>query len=205
MLLVAVEAAVLLKSTLPVTVYVVASVALTAWQGRSSGSLRWYRSIRLGIALQSAGVLAVVVAVAAGLLALQNPVLNWGWWSVVATQAGQDSAGGNIITAPFSYPILALPFLALLALVLPRLAEIEEQTFRRGTRSWKDGIWRSLAFGLIHMLVGVPLAVALALSIGGLWFTRQYFLGGVARSTVYHLTYNCVAFALLAVALVLSL
>ncbi|GEM_PF-5940654 len=193
-LLVAVEAAVLLKSTLPVTVYVVASLALTAWQGRSSGSLRWYRSIRPGVVLQSVAVLA-----------LQNPVLNWGWWAVVATQAGQDGAGGNILTAPLSYPILAIPFLALLALVLPRLAEMEEQTFRRGTRSWKDGIWRSLAFGLVHMLVGVPLAVALALSIGGLWFTRQYFLGGVARSTVYHLCYNCVAFALLAVALVLSL
>jgi hypothetical protein len=200
LLFAAIEGALLFKSTIPITAYVVASLVITASQGRFSDTLRWYRQLRPLMVLQSAGVLAAVVAVAVGLLALNNPVLDWGWWTVVAAQVGDQNGGGNIITAPFSYPLLIPPFVILLVLVLPRLAETEELMFRRGTRSWRDGAGRSLLFGLIHMLVGVPLAVALALSIGGLWFTRQYFLGGTHRSTLYHLMYNCLALALVLVA-----
>jgi hypothetical protein len=201
-LLAAIEAALFFKSTIPITAYVVASLALTASQGRFAESLHWYREIRPFIVLQSLAVLAVVIAVAAGLLALGNPVLDWGWWTVVSAQIGDQQGGGNIITAPFSYPLLIPPFVILLVLVLPRLAESEELLFRRGTRAWPDGVRRSLLFGLIHMVVGVPLAVALALGVGGLWFTRQYFLGGAHRSTLYHLTYNCIALALVVLAVV---
>ena len=204
MLLVAIEATVFFKSTLPIVAYVFASLALTAWQSRSTSPLRWYRLVRPHIVLKSAGVLALVAAVAVALLQVGNPVLNWSWWNVVATQSGQDSGGGNIIAAPFSYPLLIPAFVALLILVLPRLAEMEELTFRRGTRTWRDGAIRSLIFGVVHMVVGVPLAVALALGIGGLWFTRQYFLGGVTRSTLYHLCYNCLALGLVVVAVIVS-
>ena len=203
LLLAAIEGTLYFKSTLPITLYVIASLVLTAAQGRFTDSLRWYREIRPFMVLQSAGVLATVIALAVGLLALNNPILDWGWWTVVASQVGDQSGGGNIITAPFSYPMLVPPFVVLLVLVLPRLAESEELMFRRGTLTWRDGALRSLVFGLIHMVVGIPLAVALALSIGGLWFTRQYFLGGTRRSTLHHLTYNCIALLLVLVALVL--
>ncbi len=203
LLLAAIEGALYFKSTVPITVYVIASLAITAAQGRFAESLRWYRAIRPLIVLQSAGVLAAVIAAAVGLLALNNPILDWGWWTVVAAQVGDQSGGGNIITAPLSYPLLVPPFVVLLVLVLPRLAESEELTFRRGTHNWRDGALRSLVFGLIHMVVGIPLAVALALSIGGLWFTRQYFLGGTRRSTLHHLTYNCIALLLVLVAIAL--
>jgi hypothetical protein len=43
--------------------------------------------------------------------------------------------------------------------------------------------------------------VGLALAVGGLWFTHQYFRGGVERSTVHHLTYNL----LVAVAMIVYL
>lgn len=205
LLLAAIQASLLFKSTLPITIYVIGSLGLTAAQGRASDTLRWYRALRPAMFLTSAGVLTVVIVAAVGLLSLPIPLLSWGWWSVVAAQAGDQSAGGNIVTAPFSYPLLIPAFLALLVLVLPRLASTEELMFRRGTRDWRDGALRSLGFGLIHMIVGVPVAVALALSIGGMWFTRQYFLGGVQRSTLYHLAYNCLAFGLLTVALVASL
>lgn len=201
-LLFAVQAALLTKTTWPITGYVVGSLALTAWQSRDAGHLRWYRAIRPAMLLQNGAVLAVVGGVAVGLLALQNPILDFGWYSVIAAQAG--GGGGNIITAPLSQPVLIAPFALLLLFVLPRLAESEELIFRRGTRGWRQGIARSLLFGLVHMLVGVPLAAALALSIGGLWFTYQYFLGGVPRSTVYHLSYNLLVALLIAVAMLLS-
>lgn len=196
----AAEASLLFKSTLPLTAYVVASLGLAAWQSRSADHLRWYRRIRLSVVAQDLVVLGAVIGVAAALLSLDNAVLNFGWYQFLLQDVGGDpSGGGNIITAPFSYRALIVPFLALLLFVLPRLAETEEFIFRRGTRTWRQGAVRSVAFGLVHMLVGVPLAVALALSLGGLWFTYQYFLGGVARSTVYHLTYNLIVLGLVAV------
>lgn len=66
----------------------------------------------------------------------------------------------------------------------------EEELFRDGTRNWRHVLPRSLVFGLMHLLPGVPIAAALALTIAGLWFTRQYFRGGVARSTTYHLAWD---------------
>jgi hypothetical protein len=38
-------------------------------------------------------------------------------------------------------------------------------------------------------------------SIGGLWFTHQYFKGGTTRSTTYHAVYNSMLVAALFVSL----
>lgn len=199
-LAIAAEASFFFKSTLPLAAYVVGSIGLAAWQSRSADHLRWYRRIRPDVVVQDLVVLAAVIGAAAALLSLDNPVLNFGWYQFLVQDVGGDpSGGGNIITAPFSYRALIVPFVGLLLFVLPRLAETEELIFRRGTRTWRQGIARSFVFGLVHMLVGVPLAVALALGLGGLWFTYQYFQGGVARSTVYHLTYNLIVLGMVAV------
>lgn len=205
-LAVAAEASLLFRSTLPLVAYVLCSLAFAAWQSRSADHLRWYRQIRPSVIVQDLGVLVAVFGAALGLLSLDNPVLNFGWYQLLLQDVGGDpSSGGNIIAAPFSYRPLILPFVALLLFVFPRLAETEELIFRRGTRTWQQGIARSVVFGLAHMLVGVPLAVAVALSLGGLWFTYQYFRGGVARSTVYHLTYNLIVLALIVVVSVIGL
>lgn len=60
-----------------------------------------------------------------------------------------------------------------------------------------------MRFGLVHCLAGIPVFAGLALSLGGLWFTYQYFRGGVEASTVHHLTYNLLIMAAIAVFLVL--
>ena len=57
-----------------------------------------------------------------------------------------------------------------------------EKTNVSPTRTWLQGIYRSLVFGLAHLPMGIPLGAALALSIGGLWFTYQYFRGGVVQN-----------------------
>ncbi len=200
-LFLAVIGSVLFHSTLPMVVYVLASLAV-AFPVRDLHS-QWlvYRQITLGIVLQCVVVLALVVAVAAMLLSWGNPVLDWGWWQWIAGLADQPGNGGTILAAPLSYPLLIPVLFALLVPMLPRLALSEELLFRRGTRSWWSGVVRSIVFGLAHLTMGIPIGLALALSVGGLWFTYQYFRGGVALSTVHHVTYNCLALLLAVVAI----
>ena len=90
-----------------------------------------------------------------------------------------------------------LAFLVLLAVNLPRYAHMEEEWFREGTISWEQGLLMSALFGLAHCLVGVPIGAGLAISVAGLWFTHQYFVGGVELSTIHHATYNLILVSIL--------
>ena len=117
-------------------------------------------------------------------------VLNFSWIQLLASK-GENAVGANQMvfggaTIPFFGPI----FILLLILNLPRLAAAEEEEFRDGTKNWWHAVPRSLTFGLMHMIVGVPLWLGLALAIPGMWFTRQYFKGGLTRSTMAHSLYN---------------
>ena len=127
-----------------------------------------YRSLRprhLGI-----GLLTLLLPFTAYALTADIPVLNWSLLTLVGLE------NGNIAAAGFELGLaLALPYALLLLAVLPTLALVEEAWFRRGTRGWRDGLVRSLLFGLVHTLVGVPLGVALlGLSSVGLVFTAVY-------------------------------
>ena len=75
-------------------------------------------------------------------------------------------------------------------MALPHFAKIEEVLFRSGTKGIGSALIRSLIFGLTHMLAGISLGYALALTVAGLWFSYQYKKGGVERSTSYHLAWN---------------
>jgi hypothetical protein len=81
------------------------------------------------------------------------------------------------------------------------LAFIEEVIVRAGwfvypTVGWLDGLWRSAAFGLLHLFGGAPLRVCLALTLGGLWFTGVYLDSGrdVDVATHAHTLYNLLFF-----------
>lgn len=118
---------------------------------------------------------------------------------------GGDGAGGaNLIFSGIQWKWYALIFLPVLTLALPYLAEIEERSFREGTRNWKHGIVRSIRFGLEHLIMMISIGTAIALSIGGLWFTYQYFKGGCERSTTYHAVYNTMLVTLVFTAVILS-
>lgn len=159
-------------------------------------------------------ILAALVAAAAitgtylGLVALfpvlvRNPFL-WAFAAVFHTGSGSGNGQGNIIFSGLKWKWYAIAFLPVLALAVPRFAANEEAAYREGTRSWPHGIARSLRFGLVHVIMLIPLGAALALSWGGLLFTWAYFRGGVARSTVYHAAFNTtvivIAFAAVLVA-----
>jgi hypothetical protein len=172
-------------------------------------------------------LLALAVPVTAYVLTADLPVLGWNVLSIV----GQD--GGNVAAAGFQVaPWYVLPYAALLLAALPALAMIEEYWFRRGTRGWGDGLLRSLLFGLAHLVVGVPLGVAvLGLAPVGLFFTAVYLRAkraqpsdtppaffterfthlttaerrGINASALYHLTYNALAVTLAVAALLIEM
>jgi hypothetical protein len=137
--------------------------------------LAYYRRIRLRHAGLAVLTIVAVLASAVALAYVPAPLDSWIWWSWLLA-AGQ--AGGNIVALPLSQWWLAVIFVPLLVLALPLLAYVEERIFRAGTRSWFEAFWRSLIFGSVHIIVGVPLGLALVgLGIAGLSFSAEYFRG----------------------------
>jgi hypothetical protein len=153
-------------------------------------------------------VLTVVVTVASLLMLV--PGLDWGWWTALGG-TGNPVTGGTTETVGTVWEwLVPLVFVALLAPALPLFAFAEERMFRSGAERW-TGLRRTsktIQFGLIHALIGVPIGVALALSLGGLYFLYVY-LGEFRRtassraatfeSTRAHTAYNSVIIALVVV------
>ncbi len=146
----------------------------------------------------------VLIAVSFTAFALiQLPGLSWGWWSAIGG-VGSPVVGSSERSAgtPLEWIVPAV-FLTMLIPALPLFAESEERMFRLGAERWSNArrVRRALEFGLVHCLIGIPIGVGLALSIGGLYFTWAYLRGGVAESTRAHLGYNLTVFIFVAIAL----
>ncbi len=172
------------------------------------------RGLRLSHFLLCWPVLLAVVVVAS--VALMLPVLSWGWWSAIGG-VGNPVLGvsENGSGTAFEWVIPAV-FAAMLIPALPLFAESEERRFRAGTESMTTGrrARRAVEFGLVHCLIGIPIGVGLALSIGGAYFTWAYLRGyerggksraaGVLESTRAHLAYNLSVFLLIGAAFALG-
>jgi hypothetical protein len=171
---------------------------------------RLLTGLRPGHFLRAVPVLGAVMAVATVLLAI--PGLDFGWWTAIggegnpAVGVGREGAAGPLEA------VLPVVFMSLLLVGLPLLVEGEEWVFRRGAehRSRAANARRSVLFGLVHALVGVPMGVAIALSVGGFYFTWTYLRmwratrseeAALAESTRSHLAYNLVIAAIIVVAL----
>ena len=187
---------------------IVAPIVLWAafGKGRLRQNLAIMRQYRLRHILTSVLLVAAIGAVSYGLIAASpvfemNPIL---WVISKLFHAGNGHGQGNLIFSGLNWKWYAVFFLPVLALALPRLAQVEEISYRTGTRNWLDGSLRSLRFGLAHLLMLIPFGASLALSLGGLWFTRQYFKGGTERSTIYHAAMNTVIVAVLFIAILVT-
>ena len=188
---VAIVASLASRSVWPVAALVLLPLVLRGWRMRHGRQLRIYREIGPRVVGEALLAALVVTTVAVLVLSLGIPFLSWGWFSVVAQATGDQSGGAtNIVVVPLEIPLLAVPFLVLLIWTLPDLAAVEERVFRLGTRDWLDGLRRSVSFGLAHLIMGIPIGAVVPLTLAGLWLTRHYFRGGIARSTRYHLAYN---------------
>jgi hypothetical protein len=158
-------------------------------------------------------VLAGVLIVAVPLMMI--PGLRWGWWSALGGDGnpifGSSKATMNTVWAW----LIPAVFMVLVIAALPLFANAEERMFRLGAERWdtRQRIVKVLQFGVIHAVVGIPIGVALALSVGGAYFMsvylRSYALTGSAseatlESTRAHTAYNLLIIVTVGVVLALS-
>jgi hypothetical protein len=155
---------------------------------------------------------ALIGVVVAASLLLAVPGLSWGWWSAIGGVGSpvfgvSENSSGSALEW-----LIPLVFAVMLIPALPLFAEAEERRFRSGAEEWSRGrrVWRAMQFGLVHCVIGIPIGVGIALSIGGLYFTWAYLRGyrnggsqaaGVAESTRSHLAYNLTVVGVVALAL----
>jgi hypothetical protein len=160
-----------------------------------------------------AAPLVLVAVLAVALALIQVPGLEWGWWTALGG-FGNPVTGGTERTVGTALEwLVPAVFVALLVPALPLLAEREERVFRWGDehRSVPQRAARGVVFGLAHAIMGIPLGAALALSIGGWYFSWRYLRGyraaggdaraGLLESTRAHLAYNGFIVGLLLVGL----
>lgn len=156
------------------------------------------RGLRLRHFLRAPLVLALVLALSTILLRI--PGLSFGWWTAIGGTGNVIMGSTSRTSGTLLVWLVPAIFLALLIPALALFAEREEVVFRAGAETWGWGrrFAMGLRFGLIHLIMGIPIAVALALSLGGWYFQwaylRGYHQGGheaaVLESTRSHLAYN---------------
>ncbi len=164
-----------------------------AWRERTL-ALRVWRGIRPRHVLGSVALLALVVGTTLALLWLV-PVTGYGLGTLVGfdgnavfapLEAADRGTGGSGLLAPAPTPGapgpdwrllgLAAPFVALLLALFPFLAHREERAFREGLEgaSLARQAWVALRFGLVHLVMLVPLAAALGIAVAGFAYGRAY-------------------------------
>ena len=158
-------------------------------------------------------VLTGVLLVAVPLLFV--PVLRWGWWSAIGGDGNPVFGSSSTTMGTFWAWLIPLVFIALVLLALPLFANAEERMFRMGAQGWstRQRVVKVLQFGLIHAIIGIPIGVALALSVGGAYFMavylRSFALTGstteaTLESTRAHTAYNALIIVTVAVVVAIS-
>ena len=158
-------------------------------------------------------VLGGVLLVAIPLLMI--PVLRWGWWSALGGDGNPIFGSSDATTGTVWEWLIPLVFMTLVVAALPLFANAEERMFRTGAQYWsgRRRALKVLEFGLIHAVIGIPIGVALALSVGGAYFMAVYLRAFAAtgssneatlESTRAHTAYNALiitsVFAVVAIA-----
>ena len=142
-------------------------------------------------------LLVISVLVSIGFIISLNPPfwLKFSWISFIS--GGQSQ---NLVTSPMTsgYVPLVILFWVLMTFSLPYLAKMEEVMFREGVIDLGSRIKKSIIFGMVHMVMGIPLFVAMLLCITGFIFSIRYckvyrVLGSeeaLLASTSLHMKYN---------------
>ena len=201
--------------TLAVLAYVGVRLVDAARQSVSQRSHVWLvvSGLRMHHFLFAVPLLIAVVSTA--VLLFQVPGLSFGWWTAIGGEGNPVFGSARPSAVGRLEAVLPVVFGVLLLLGLPLLVEGEEWVFRRGAehRSRSANLRRAVLFGLVHAVVGVPIAAALALTVGGVYLNWRYLVVwrttnsprlALLESTRAHLAYNLVIVALVLTALVLA-
>lgn len=164
-------------------VVVLARSGRNAWERRDLVALVW-RGITWRAMGKALGLMVATLATASALLLV--PLLQHGLGDLVnfsgnAVFTPLETAAGALGPAPASGPdwsliALSTAFLGLLLVLLPWLAFVEEEVFRAGVEveDLRGELVAALRFGLVHLVMLVPLAAALAISVAGFGYGRIY-------------------------------
>lgn len=198
------------------------------WSNRSKLNFVGAIYFQSGILSYIRAFAIVVVTITLGIILYLNApeFLKWGWGSLVFGNSGNvalqplDTASqvaqkvseiqGN--TFDYRWLFLGLVWMTFI-LVLPFWAEAEEKIFRQGVHSWKGMAINSIKFGLVHLIMGIPLCWAFMLSVPGFLFACRYKYAyhrhlnkfknetkaqeaGVRASTADHTIYNAILITL---------
>jgi hypothetical protein len=178
------------------------SLAREVWSG-----LRWRHVWPVPLVL--AGVLGVAIPL------LMVPPLRWGWWSAIGGDGNPVFGSSSTTAGTFWSWLVPLVFMTLVLVALPLFANAEERMFRMGAQWWstRRRVLKVVQFGLVHAVIGIPIGVALALSVGGAYFMLVYLrayrrtsstTAATLESTRAHTAYNAVIIVTVAVAVVLD-
>lgn len=164
-----------------------------AWSRRKL-AVRIWRAIRPRHIIGSLGLVVIVLGVALALLVFV-PFTGVGLGQVVglqgnavfapiddALEAPLDAAvqaqetGAPPPGVPWTDVAAVTSFLAALVLMFPHLAHAEEAAFRSGWEklNTRQQILSAFRFGMIHLIMLIPLAAALAVAVAGYVYGRIY-------------------------------
>jgi hypothetical protein len=170
-----------------------------------------YRVLVRGLRLRhfgSAMFILLGTILSAGLLITFVPGMDIGWFTLLG---GSGSVAVAAPAAPEHAPLmsLVLPLLLVItiALVMPIVVLREERKFRRGVEKQSRGRrWRrQIGFGLGHLVMGIPLGAALAITFAGGGFMHAYQhayarrgsrLDALLAGAQTHLAYNAILLAI---------
>jgi hypothetical protein len=181
----------ILSQALPVlfSIAIFSVIVRELWENRSKLSFVINIYFKSGILSYFRALSIVAITITLGIVVyLHVPeFLRWGWGSLIfgnsgnialqplttASQAGQKVS--EIQGSGFDYRwIFMIPVWMIFILGFPFWAEVEEKIFRRGVNSWKGITISSIKFGLIHLIMGIPVCWALTLSVPGFLFACRY-------------------------------
>lgn len=220
----------ILKQGLPILFSVAIFILIyrELWSNRSK--LNFVASIyfKSGILTYLRAFGIVVITITLGIILYLNApeFLKWGWGSLVfensgnvalqpldtASQVGQKVSEIQGNTFDYRWLFMGLVWMTFM-LILPFWAEAEEKIFRQGVHDWKGMAINSIKFGLVHLIMGIPICWALMLSVPGFLFACRYKYSyhrhlnkfknetqaqeaGVRASTADHTIYNAILITL---------
>lgn len=154
------------------------NVAMALYDNRKNFDFVWsvWKRFHFFALLQIIGIIFLIFFSYKALVFL-SPVFGYGWLNFFSR------TGGNILISPVLtafnsdiFIVRCVPAFFLFAFLfsLPFMARLEENIFRRGCHTWGKMFRQSIFFGLMHIIIGIPIGVAIALIIPGLFFAYEY-------------------------------